>query len=402
MLIDQRAASVNKDVLTQIELMIVHRHTSPQDRKALLEWVRANDSEGHAESFQATIATLSRGEAWVWSPEWLNLLQREKISLARTFDSSATPKPGEVPIIPKKLADVDLPGLREKLTKAAEQAKANDPAILKRRILELEKQLKAAAVTNAAPPPPEKEYVVSDEAISLLANSEQLLEEVRSAYQAVKDGVLAMVPKPLSRAALASRTVQSPGPAKAIARPPRPVASAKAERPEGMTSAQSRILQAVAWWEVIGVTAPSRPQVGFVAGIKPTGGHFSNSIGPLVTGGYLSNTTGGGVELTDAGRDLVDTTADFPTLADYHARIRSVLATGAQERIFDAIVAGAGESMTVQEIGEATGIDPSGGHFSNSIGPLSTLGLVDRRGGQVTPTDLLFPDKLTSFDAAND
>jgi len=41
-----------------------------------------------------------------------------------------------------------------------------------------------------------------------------------------------------------------------------------------------------------------------------------------------------------------------------------------------------------------TGIDPAGGHFSNSIGPLGTLGLITRTGGVVFPTELLFPESL--------
>ena len=38
-LINQRAATLNKDVLTQIDTLLAFQNTSPQDRKALADWV---------------------------------------------------------------------------------------------------------------------------------------------------------------------------------------------------------------------------------------------------------------------------------------------------------------------------------------------------------------------------
>src|SRR3990167_9369146 len=38
-LINQRAATINKDVLTQIDTLLAFRNIAPQDRKALREWV---------------------------------------------------------------------------------------------------------------------------------------------------------------------------------------------------------------------------------------------------------------------------------------------------------------------------------------------------------------------------
>jgi hypothetical protein len=46
--------------------------------------------------------------------------------------------------------------------------------------------------------------------------------------------------------------------------------------------------------------------------------------------------------------------------------------------ILDTIIAAGGNSITSEEIGQAVGIDHTGGHFSNTIGPLSTAGLITR------------------------
>jgi uncharacterized protein len=48
-LINQRDATINKDVLTQLDTLLAFRNVSPQDRKALKEWVEAHSAEGDFE-----------------------------------------------------------------------------------------------------------------------------------------------------------------------------------------------------------------------------------------------------------------------------------------------------------------------------------------------------------------
>ncbi len=45
-LINQRATTVNKDVLTQLDTLLAFHNVSPQERKALKEWVEAHSAEG--------------------------------------------------------------------------------------------------------------------------------------------------------------------------------------------------------------------------------------------------------------------------------------------------------------------------------------------------------------------
>lgn len=84
-LINQRAATINKDVLTQLDTLLAFRNVSPQDRKALKEWVEAKDAEGDFEKFMSSLPSLPTGEGWVWSPEFLNIFQRIKIRKRETF-----------------------------------------------------------------------------------------------------------------------------------------------------------------------------------------------------------------------------------------------------------------------------------------------------------------------------
>lgn len=84
-LINQRAATVNKDVLTQLDTLIALRNVGPQDRKALHEWVEAKSADGDFDKFMESLPSLPTGEAWVWSPEFLQVFEKIKIRKRETF-----------------------------------------------------------------------------------------------------------------------------------------------------------------------------------------------------------------------------------------------------------------------------------------------------------------------------
>lgn len=437
-LISQRFATINKDVSTQAGTIICHRLTSPQDRKAIAEWIEENATiEQQRETLQS-LATLKNGEAWLWAPA-LEIYHRVQIKLSDTFDSGATPKMGVKPTEPKKLAEIDRDKLRARMTAAVEKSKANDPAELKKRIAELERQdamLKDIAVIankhgwdgvnnskilsvfldHALGGKKSAEPLVTDQQISRLeklydraeklpaAVSEKLAALFNPAMEAIHDvgpllGQLLTAARTAVQKPIQPLKGHNPGAAAAVSRPTtKPVVLAVGARKvgtiaNGLSRPQQRILDAVAWWNAIGVDAPSRLQVGFVAGIKPTGGHFSNTIGPLVTRGLIEN-VGDGVKLTETGTELANLPPATPTLGEYHNLLRSIIKSGATRRILDVIIDSGYENLTVEAIGERTGINAGGGHFSNSIGPLSTLGLIERGDGVVTVTKLLFPEGL--------
>lgn len=113
-LISQRPAVLNKDVLGQAEVLIALRMTNPRDVGAIDEWIRLHAEPGQAAELRASLPSLPIGTAWVWSPGWLERLDRVQIRQRRTFDSSATPRPG-VPVRRPHLAPVDVDRLRLQL-----------------------------------------------------------------------------------------------------------------------------------------------------------------------------------------------------------------------------------------------------------------------------------------------
>jgi hypothetical protein len=67
-MITQRSASLNKNVLTQVQTLITLRTTGPQDRAAIEAWLKYNDQ---SPKILAELPRLENGEAWVWSPTFL-------------------------------------------------------------------------------------------------------------------------------------------------------------------------------------------------------------------------------------------------------------------------------------------------------------------------------------------
>jgi len=84
-LINQRAATINKDVLTQIDTLLAFQNTSPQDRKALADWVEYHSAEGDFKKFMDSLPSLPKGEGWIWSPEFMGIFERIKIRKRETF-----------------------------------------------------------------------------------------------------------------------------------------------------------------------------------------------------------------------------------------------------------------------------------------------------------------------------
>ncbi len=120
-LLNQRAATVNKDVLTQIDTLIAMRSVGPQDRKALREWVEAHAAEGDFDKFIRSLPSLPTGEGWIWSPEFLDIFERIKIRHRNTFhpDREKLGAKFEMP----HLDQVDIQGFIERFSESIKAPK---------------------------------------------------------------------------------------------------------------------------------------------------------------------------------------------------------------------------------------------------------------------------------------
>jgi hypothetical protein len=388
-LISQRPALISKDVLTQAEVLIAHRMTGPQDRDAVERWVEHNADDGQAKEVLASLQQLEDGEAWVWSPSWLKTLVRTRINLRETFDSSATPRAGARVVKPKHAAEVDLGELRTKLAATIEKAKADDPRELKKRIAELEKQLRAPTAKPAEVP-------------ALTERQERLLEEIRDNVAGLRAGGLPKLDELLASlleqyrghnrgvSEMADRVGGLVDRVTATLRAPVPTEPRLAHRTNGaaarrpvapgpgaaLPSGHRRVLLALARYG-----ACTKSRLAILSRYASNGGGFNNNLSALRTAGRIAGTDP--IEITDSGlRDL----GDFDPLPD---DAETLLADwlrhpelGRAHREILRVLKEHGGPMTKERVAAscAPPYEPGGGGFNNALSRLRTLGLIDGKG----------------------
>lgn len=122
-LINQRAATINKDVLTQIDTLLAFQNTSPQDRKALADWVEYHSAEGDFKKFMDSLPSLPKGEGWIWSPEFMGVFEKIKIRKRETFhpDREKLDKKFVMP----ELDEVDVQEFVSKFSTSLEKEKSH-------------------------------------------------------------------------------------------------------------------------------------------------------------------------------------------------------------------------------------------------------------------------------------
>jgi uncharacterized protein len=156
-LITQRPAVLNKNVLTQCEILCALRIVHHKDIDAIHEWIEVHGDPDLAKKMIDSLPALPIGTAWFWAPGWGDIFECVKIRARETFDSGATPKAGETKRVAKVLASVDLEKLGQQIQATVQRAKENDPRTLRTKIAQLEKELAKPAVSvKHAPEDPER------------------------------------------------------------------------------------------------------------------------------------------------------------------------------------------------------------------------------------------------------
>lgn len=402
-LITQRPATLNKDVLAMCEALIVLRTISPQDRKALDAWIVAHDSEGHRAEFMASLASLQRGEAWLWSPGWLDVFQRVQIRQRRTYDSSSTPKAGEKRMEPKRLAPVDIDKLRERMASVVQQAEANDPKKLQARIAQLERE-NAVAAKQPAPAGCGHEAVIADMQTHIDALKEQsdyyvrrvdVLLEFRSA---IESAFFKLDAAPAPPPSLAHRPSVRPKSAPPLPRLPEsekprtPSTNGIAASAEGLSASQQRILDTLMVLESTGVERTHKSIVAVFAGMSPKSSGYTNNLGYLHNQrGLIHYPKGGFVSLTEQGRAAATADETIATLAGLHeAWYRHV--TSSQAAILRVLIGIYPNDLAKPDLAQRAGVSSISSGYTNNLGALRSLGVLDYPSpGRVAATELLFP-----------
>lgn len=218
-MISQRPQAVNKEVLSQTECLIVLQTNGAHERKAIREWIV--DQGMNVPNLVEELPALKKGQAWVWSPSWLGITKKVQIGKKKTFDASKTPELGKVEAV-RELAPVDLAKIRDAMATVIKEAEQKDPAVLRRRIAELEKEL-------AKRPSAKVETKTIEVPVFRKGEVDDLDGAIREVNEHTHD-LSAMMKKILDRL----NEIRSPS---AAAPPPRPALAVQPRRPAAVTPA---------------------------------------------------------------------------------------------------------------------------------------------------------------------
>lgn len=391
LLIAQRAASLNKNTLSQADAIFFMRTTAPQDIKAADAWLQDQDDEKRKEVL-THIQGLPTGSAYVWAPEH-GIFQKVQIRRRTTFDAGFTPKVGESKPEPKVKAMVDLKALMGEMQAVVEKAKADDPKVMHARIKDLEKKLYSALNQN--------ETRVVEKIVE--KQVPYVPPEVRKVMATIQRELASIPPEllkgPIVAGIVARRTqelVKSSRPVTTNHVKPKPLVILKDDVDDRLNGPMQRILDAIAWFEAIGIEAPAKEAVAFKAGYRPGGGAFQNPLGalrndkgnnpwpPLIQYGN------GTVSLTADGRKRAAKPLDIGTAEDLHREVLAAL-DGPMAKILTVLLETYPDPISKETLAERAGYAEGGGAFQNPLGRLRSCGLIEYpQKGQVVALPLLF------------
>lgn len=415
LMITQRTSVINKNLLSQAGAAIAHRLTGTTDRKAVEEWVRANADVDAAKEFLSSIPALDDGEAWVWAPR-AKILKRVKFPTIATFDSSATPKRGQLRgRRPKVWTEADMGEIKAAIEPPKPAVAPIDPknpyhiAAKKKEAEEFERRVNEAAVKKiqefragmeklaAALREPARAFISSvKHAIAMaeeqhtaavklrhdMLKHEKLVEGDAKTLDRAVDSFLQLVrksnekqgvaaPKPGSMADVMNALSGSsaPAPAPSGGKPPPPPPSGDGSQ---------RIVDALAWWSRIGIQNPTRTQVYVIARYSLTSSQPGKLVKAACDAGLVV-ADDRGLRLTQDGAAKASLGGDA-SADEIPARVRAVLDAN-QVKFFDALQAG---PLSRSELYKATGYSPTSSQPGKILASVLRMGLLVDGGGQIS------------------
>lgn len=412
-LVTQRAAVLNKDVLTQTEVLVALRTTAPQDRNAIDAWVQAHGTPEQRDTLMESLAGLPIGDAWFWSPGWLDVFKRVHIRARETFDSSATPKAGAKRSEPKRLAQVDLAALKTRIAATIEKAKADDPselrkqvADLKKRIAELERQKPAQAKVETkvreVKAVKASNFKRADATLGRIERAQKkhakLLDQHAASAKALEhlgSALMAEGSRLASAIAMARNEPQSqakPAPTVASAVPARRESSNGTGSDGALSGPEQRILDELAELQALGISPADKRQVGLLCGYTNVrSGGFTVPLSRLKDVGLIAYPGPGTVKLTSEGQAMANLSGAPTTADELQQRILAKL-DGPRSKILQELISIYPGDVDKLELAAKLGYtNPRSGGFTVPLASLRDLGLIGYpSSGRVVALPVLF------------
>lgn len=415
-ILTQRSARISKDVAELADAMFAFRTVGPRSLDAVLDWLGDHVEKSRIKELSAEVRKLPRGSALVVSPGWLEVEKVVAIRMRRTFDSSATTKPGtQRRRVRGDGAQPNLDRIRAKMAEVIEKAKQDDPKALRAENAALKKELEKTKTDNAklgiglldqsraharkivTTPKLEPWEVIVDgrhlkQIVGACEHLEASAEAFRKPFEELRRAVdsadsVVRRARQTGPAALAKRLEKAAPPPAALVRASqrafrraeeaedRELASDAADAP---TTPERRLLIAMAQYGRPIEVSRLALRSGYTVN-----GHFNNVLGGLRAKAWAEGR--GSVSITPAGLTALGSYDPLPTGSDLFDYWKGKLKKP-EGTLLD--VLRSGEELPVPELAKRAGYTVNG-HFNNVLGHLRSLELVSGRGSVRISQELL-------------
>ena len=392
-LVTQRSAVLNKNVLTQAQMLVALRTIAPQDLAAMDAWIQVHGEPDQRKTLMESLPSLPVGDAWFWSPGWPTtdgIFKRVHVLPIETFDSGATPKPGMKPVEPKHIAEVDLEALKTDMAATIARAEADDPRKLREKIIQLERQIKIQnpkleTKTIEVPVIMKGEIKRLSEIASAMNRHMASFSSASSATEGIIHALLEKLNQVKGMAGQEQSFDSSKSSPHSVLMTPQHIAMKDPEdTPKRLIipRGERRILTAIAKYPA----GRTKVQLAILTGYAHNGGGFSNYLSSLRSKGFIHG-PGDQIQITELGLSSLGPFEPLPTGLDLLEQWRRQLGR-AERAALDTLVAAYPNSLTKEQVAEQSGYI-SGGGFNNALSRLRTLELIHGR-GELKASDNLF------------
>lgn len=421
-LLTQRSARMNKSVSELADAMLAFRVLGPNSISAVTDWLGEHVPKDRIRLHMETLRSLDRGRCLLVSPGWLKFEGIVDIRARETFDSSATPKPGERPKkVSGKAAKPDLAKYAERMKETIERAKSEDPKALRQQVQELKNKLVAAekqagkgsagAAGQGSAPPKAPDPKVIERAVQsavktattpLLRQIETIRKQAKQAVEnfakaagplnAIANIEMPEIPRIEAVANLVEsvdaglRRMERGEPRPVIVRPPRPAAESNGSLSMALVKVLSRLEELL---DCTHSDKVAKAQLAAWAEYSPNSGGYNNYLGTLRSQGLITYPSGGYVAITEEGRKHAQP-GDVPVNSKQMLERAKLVLGGSEARLLE-LLHESREETAKTELAEASGFSPNSGGFNNYLGHMRTLGFIEYpKPGMVKCADWLY------------
>lgn len=423
-LINQRSQEVAKAILELCENVFLHRQRGKNALENLDKWLSVAGAE-EKRAIMASLPDLPQGQCWAWiggdKPRPPTLV---KVPRKNSLHPDRRVMRGDIATKPKNAVDVGkfVAGMKSTLVKVEEEDKANNPVLLRKLIAELEAAAKKAESAKPAPAPKVDKEAARQAAVDR-ENKARIRGKIDGYGEAMKDiaGIFRDLAPTMAKLkplidnidasgklieGWAARTKErqielakqvppeQPGAPRApiptarvvpVPRSPRPHSNGDGSAAIGKS--EQRIIDAIRWWNVLGIAAPSHAQVAFIARYSHKSGTWATYLSRLRSADMIEGR--GDLVLTEQGAAIAAEPDAPPSTEALHAAVFDKI-DGPLKKILAPVLAAYPNALTHQEAGEASGYSHTSGTWATYLSRLRSLDLIASR-GDLKAEDWMFP-----------